>query len=117
MAADASSQIARNKVDPLRRVRIPGWRPVEFALAAMLLCSFALIPWLWAAYSPATSGDTGVALGMSKEEVLVVLGEPNERQAEGLCWNYDRFHEGNDRVCVRFDEGGRVTAISRNAKP
>jgi hypothetical protein len=115
MAASASNSAVQTRVDPLRPVRISGWRPVEFALLAMLLCSFALIPWMWAAYLPATSGDSHVSPGMTKAEVLVVLGEPNERLAEDVCWNYDRYQDGKDRTCVRFNALGQVVTVSRNA--
>lgn len=111
MSANASNPVVPNRGDLLRSVRIPGWRPVEVVLVAMLLSSFALIPWMRAVYTPSENGEVQIAPGMSKQEVLVILGEPNERQGADLCWDYDRFHENGDQICVRFNADGRVQKV------
>lgn len=99
------------KADPFRMVRIPGWRPVEVVLIAMLGSGLALAPWMRAAHTPSIYGDAKITPGMSKADVLVKLGEPNERHANDVCWNYDRFDESGDRICIRFGPDGHVQEV------
>jgi hypothetical protein len=109
-------QVAREiqaaPVDPIRPQKQPGWKPILAVLLVITISALMIFRWMIAAYAPSDSGDSRITKGMTKQEVLVVLGEPNERKEGEECWNYDRFHRGGDRFCVTFDDAGRVKEIS-----
>lgn len=98
--------------DPLRLARSQSWWPVELVLVVVFISGFMLVPWMMAAYMPSENGQSRIAPGMTKKEVLVILGEPNERHQPDVCWNYDPHHPGANRFCVRFDELGKVKEVT-----
>lgn len=109
MTTAARSQIR----DPIGFAKTQSWLPVEMVLVVIILSGLALAPWMLGAYTPSKTGAERIEPGMSQQEVIVILGEPNERLAQDVCWNYGQKRDGDDRICIRFDGRKRVAEVSR----
>lgn len=112
MSEQQNAKIEGRRIDPAAPGRRRGWFSILAVLAVMLLTAPFLLYWRMdvGLFPNAAAGN--IERGMTKQEVLVILGEPNQRVDGDDCWNYDRFGRGNDRVCVQFDARGRVAAVS-----
>src|SRR6188768_3141201 len=101
------------QIDPIAPPRKRSWSSILLVLVVVLASAPFILWWRIDANLFPTRELDEIKTGMTKEEVLVILGEPNEHQRSADCWNYDRFHRGNDRICVRFDDLGKVKAVSQ----
>ncbi len=106
---------ASDEIAYVQRVRqIQGFLPVLGTVAFTVLSSPLLVSW-HGCEIPDSSGNAGlIEAGMQKNEVIVILGEPNEQNVAKHLWVYRNDHRNIQApTVVQFDHRGRVEAVSR----
>jgi hypothetical protein len=73
-----AAPLPRSSIDPLAAPHRQHWWKVELVLLTFLLTAIASLYWIIGVYAPSRSGESVVELGMTKQEVVGILGAPNE---------------------------------------